>query len=684
MLQLMTSSFDRALRTCISSLSAQGAALWLTRDSALTPVAAVGIEHQRVSHTVLPDNLQARTDSWSVGGDHIGVPVRRQGILLGALVAYGEGRRSWSAGDLALLLDHAEAIADQVELENWRVREPTQRSPVEQRYRQLFERAHDAIYMTTRAGGFIDVNPAMIEMFGYTRTELLSRNASDLYLHPSDRTRFQKEIEKSGFVREHELQMKRKDGRVLHCLKTASVDLDESGKVIGYQGILHDITERKRAESVLVHSAFHDPLTGLPNRALLMDRLERLQSYARRHKKYKFALMYMDLDRFKTVNDSFGHLVGDQLLISVARRLEGCVRQEDTVARLGGDEFAVILDAITDGSHATRVAERILHELQVPFHIEGRDIGTVNSIGIALSVTGYDVLEDMIRDADAAMYRAKTGGRNCYEVFDLAMHDEAVTLLRLEGDLVQAIKRDEFVLQYLPVFTVPDRKLAGLEALVRWNHPERGRLMPGQFIEAADDSGIIVPIGWWVMRQACAQLKRWQDQQGAGVAKLAISVNLSGRQFLQQDLVARIDQILKETGLAPQCLKLEIAEQDVMRNADPAVALLAELDRRGIQLSIDDFGTGYSSLSYLQRFPLDSIKIDRSFVALMGNGQSGKSAGLVRSILALGHSLNIPAVAEGVETERQFAELHNLGVQYAQGFLLSQPIDADAVPALLR
>jgi EAL domain-containing protein (putative c-di-GMP-specific phosphodiesterase class I) len=331
------------------------------------------------------------------------------------------------------------------------------------------------------------------------------------------------------------------------------------------------------------------------------------------------------------------------------------------------------------------VAERILKELQIPFHIAGRDVMSGTSIGIALSITGYDTVDAMIRDADSAMYRAKSAGRNRYEVFDSAMHDEAANLLRLEADLARAVTRDEFVLEYLPVFTVPDRKLAGLEALVRWDHPERGRLAPGLFIEAAEDSGLIVPIGWWVMRHACEQLRHWQDTMGGAARTVALSVNLSGRQFLQQDLVPRIDEILKDTGLDPQFLRLEIAEKDIMRNADPAVKVLADLDARGIQLSIDDFGTGYSSLSYLQRFPLDSFKIDRSFVSQLGrNQQSARSAGLVRSILALGRSLNIPAVAEGVETEAQLAELQELGVQYAQGFLLSMPIAAAAVPDLLR
>ena len=681
--QIHSTPYERVLRTTSSSLRSDGAAFWVAHNGQLRQVAQYGMSAGQARSITLPDDLATRSYAFtSDDGRSFGMPVRHQGALVGALVVCADTRREWSSADAQLLADHAETAADLLELDLWRAREDSARSQAETQYRALFERSRDAIYMTTRDGRFIDANPAMLELFGYARAELLAMNAADLYADKTDRNTFQKQIERAGFVREHALQMKRKDGKIVHVLKTASVDRDASGAIIGYQGILHDVTAQKRREEELRHNAFHDALTGLPNRTLLLEHLNRLERAARRHRHYQFALMFMDLDRFKIINDSMGHQVGDELLISVARRLERCVRQEDTVARLGGDEFAVIVDAINDPSQATRVADRILRELQLPFQIAGRDIMTGASIGIALSITGYNNVDAMMRDADSAMYRAKSGGRNRYEVFDLAMHDEAANLLRLEADLAQAVTRDEFALEYLPVYKVPERKLAGLEALVRWHHPERGKLAPGQFIEAAEDSGLIVPIGWWVMRHACEQLRAWQ-QQYAAARKIALSVNVSGRQFLQQDLVPQIDAILRDTGLEPQYLRLEIAEKDIMRNADPAVAVLAALDKRGIQLGIDDFGTGYSSLSYLQRFPLDSFKIDRSFVSQLGK-RDERSAGLVRAILALGRSLNIPAVAEGVETEAQLEELQQLGVQYAQGFLFSTPLPAEAVPTLLK
>lgn len=550
------------------------------------------------------------------------------------------------------------------------------------RYRHLFENSRDAIYMTTRDGSFTDVNGAMLELLGYTREDLLQLNAAELYADASERTRFTKDLERDGYVREHELRLKRKTGEVIVCLKTASVQRTADGVILGYQCILHDITERKRAESELAHTAFHDALTGLPNRALFLDRLERLLRYARRHRSYRFAVLFLDLDRFKLINDSLGHLVGDELLVSVARRLEGCIRAEDTVARLGGDEFAIILDAIQDPSHATRVAERVLIELQRPFTIGAHEIHTGTSIGISLSLTGYPSITHMLEDADAAMYRAKNAGRNRFEVFDTAMHEQAQESLRLERELRRAIDRHQLVLHYLPVYSLKDRRIAGLEALVRWQHPDRGLLLPSDFIEVAEESGLIVPLGWWVLRQACEQMTLWEQQLGFFAEGLTVGVNLSGRQFLQPDLVANIERVLRETRVGPERLRLEIAEKDMMHNADAALAVLEQLHNRGIRIIMDDFGTGYSSLSYLTRFPIHGYKIDRSFVRDLGLNRH--SEGLVRSMLALGNSMDLVAIAEGVEAESQVDQLQQFGVDFAQGFLLSAPVDGAAIAELLQ
>jgi diguanylate cyclase (GGDEF)-like protein/PAS domain S-box-containing protein len=687
-----TRPIDRLLRVLQHATACDATACWLLQEGRLQPAAAAGAPLAALGGIILPDPAKLSSGG-AFAGDVVlspdrtlawyGIPVLRNGALLGALACVSQRPRSWSAQDQGILTDLAESLADQLELTGGAARDLDARPRADTRYRDLFERSRDAIYMTQRDGRLIDVNIAMLDLFGYTREELLQLNASDLYHDQAERDRFLKQIDRVGSVREHELQMRRKDGTIVVCLKTATVQRTSDGVVVGYQSILHDITERKRTENELERSAFHDPLTGLPNRSLLHDRLERLQRYARRHLDYRFALMFLDLDNFKLINDTHGHLVGDELLIAVARRLEGALRQEDTVARLGGDEFAVIVDAIEDAHHATRVAERILQELAMPIAIDNLEIPTGTSIGIAVSLTGYDDIESMIRDADAAMYRAKTAGRGRFEIFDTEMHASAANQLQLESDLSKAVHYDEFTLHYLPIFAIKDRKLAGLEALVRWNHPKRGLLHPGDFMQVAEDSGTSVPLGWWVLRQACVQLRDWQAQFGAAAAHLSVCVNLSGRQFLQPDLIRQVDIILRDTGIPHGSLRLEVAESVLMRNADAAVHVLRELDLRGVRINVDDFGTGYSSLSYLQRFPLNAIKIDRSFVGTLSDPDAA-SGRLVKSMIALGQSMNIPAVGEGVETEEQLRVLDQLGVQYVQGFLLSAPLDADGVTGLIN
>lgn len=611
----------------------------------------------------------------------LGVPLRLRGATLGSLCVMDRRLREWRSEEVMLLEDVATMVVAEIELSAWRSLETDTRRGPEARYRQLFEESRTAIYMTTRDGRFIDANTAMLELFGYTRDELLNLNAAALYADPRDRAAFQREIGRLGYVREHEVRMQRKDGSVVVCLKTAGVDRGPDGGIVGYQGILHDITDRKQVENELAHSALHDPLTGLPNRTLFLDRLERLLSHSNGRRNSRFAVLFLDLDRFKIINDSLGHLVGDQLLTSVARRLENCIRQEDTVARLGGDEFAIIIGNVMDASHPTRVAERVLHDLSIPFNLAGRELQSGVSIGIALSITGYETIQHMIRDADTAMYRAKGLGRNRYEVFDTTMHARTVKLLRLESELATAVDRETFVLHYLPVYEASTRRLVGLEALLRWQHPERGLLLPAEFMDVAEASGIIVPLGWWTLRRACEQVKQLSEG-AAGARDLAVSVNLSGRQLLQPDLIENIDTILRMTGFPGHRLKLEISETDLMRNADAALGVLLDLNRRGIQLSIDDFGTGFSSLSYLQCFPIDTLKIDRSFTMRIVD-QAASTATFVRSIVALGRSMDVPTIAEGVESEEQLRALVALGVEYVQGFYLSPPAaDPSTVPGL--
>jgi diguanylate cyclase (GGDEF)-like protein len=427
-------------------------------------------------------------------------------------------------------------------------------------------------------------------------------------------------------------------------------------------------------------AALHDPLTGLPNRTLLVSHLEAAIERARTCDDYLFAVLFLDLDRFKVINDSLGHMVGDQLLEEIARRLERCVRQVDVVARLGGDEFAILLSRIEGYGEAARVAERIHDELARPFQLKGHEVYSTASIGITLSSIGYQEPEDILRDADTVMYRAKANGKARHELFDEAMHARAVELLRLETDLRRAVGRQEFLVHYQPVISLEEGNVSGLEVLVRWQHPERGIIPPGEFIPAAEETGLIVDIGHAVLREACSQMRRWQLEGLVG-GERTMSVNLSGRQFNQPDLVKFIEQVLRETQLDPRCLMLEITESVVMEHAEAACVTLTHLRSLGIGLSIDDFGTGYSSLSYLHRFPVNTLKVDRSFIGRMTEG--GENSEIVRTIITLGSNLGMGVVAEGVETESQSAQLKQMGCGYGQGYLYAKPMDAGTATAWL-
>ena len=424
------------------------------------------------------------------------------------------------------------------------------------------------------------------------------------------------------------------------------------------------------------HAAFHDALTNLPNRTLLAENLKFVIERARQHEDYQFAVLFLDLDRFKNVNDSLGHSIGDQLLITMARRLESCIREVDMVARLGGDEFAILLDGIPNQAEALNMAKRIQEKLQSPFNLSGHEVFTTTSIGIALSSTGYDHPENMLRDADTAMYRAKAQGKACYEVFDKGMHTHAVYLLQMENDLRRAIDREELRVYYQPIVSLDNGNLAGFEALIRWQHPERGFINPADFIPLAEDTGLIVPLGLWILKRACQQLCKWQWQSPAN-RSLFMSVNLSGKQVAEPELVGQIRDILEETHVEAKYLKLEITESAVMENAEMAARLLNRLKELGVQLSIDDFGTGYSSLSYLHRFPVNTLKIDRSFVGRIG--EAAENIEIVRTVISLAENMGMEVVAEGVETLSQLTQLRKLNCQYGQGYLFSRPVDADSV-----
>ncbi|MBD2327360.1 EAL domain-containing protein [Alkalinema sp. FACHB-956] len=466
---------------------------------------------------------------------------------------------------------------------------------------------------------------------------------------------------------------------LLHCKDRSSFWADsntvpirnEHGQVTHFVSVMREVTERKEAENQLRRNAFHDSLTGLPNRLMFMERLAQVVARRDADPAYLFAVLFLDLDRFKVINDSLGHIVGDQLLIEIARRLESCVKKTDLVARLGGDEFTILLDNIQGVESAHHVAERIHQELGRSFLLNGHEVFTTVSIGIALSTTAFDHTEDLLRGADIAMYRAKALGKACHEVFDTEMHGHVMALMQLENDLRRAIEREEFQVYYQPIVSLTTGRVTGFEALIRWQHPDRGLISPAQFIPLAEETGLIIPMGRWVLREACRQLGRWQTQYPHH-QPLSVSVNLSSRQFSQAGVIEMINEILEESGLPPACLKLEITETAIMENTASAMDTLSKLKAMGVKLSVDDFGTGYSSLGYLYRFPMDVLKIDRSFISRVDI--DGEKLELVRTIITLAWNLGMEVIAEGVETTKQLAQLKMLKCEYGQGYLFSKPM----------
>lgn len=549
----------------------------------------------------------------------------------------------------------------------------------EKRLKILFDFAPDPSFILDLKGNILDGNHAAENMSGYLKKDIIGRNIlTQNLIPPSQILKAMASLAKSAAgqpVAPDEYTINRKDGTQVEVeISTYPINIDRETQVLC---IGRDITERKRMELVLERQAFYDTLTGLPNRALFTTRLQRVARRTNRRSHHLFAVLFMDLDRFKFINDSLGHLTGDQLLVAVAQRLETCVRADDTVARFGGDEFAILLDDIKEIHYATNLADRIQEELKLPFTLGHQEIFVTASIGIALSNTAYIQEQDLLRSADSAMYRAKAQGRGRYEIFDTQMHQSAMKILELEADLRRAVERTEFLIYYQPILSLATGEIVGIEALIRWQHPIRGLIPPIEFIPLAEDTGLIVAIGELVLKTACAQVAALSS---AGFSSLRMAVNFSARQFRDQKVSDLIKSVLQETGINPQRLDIEITESVTME--DHSIQILNEIGALGVGISVDDFGTGYSSMSALKRFPIDALKIDRSFVGDIMNNSNARA--IVAGTVAMAHSLGIRVVAEGVETEEELEFLRSVHCDEAQGFLFSAPLSDREMMQTLR
>ncbi len=540
----------------------------------------------------------------------------------------------------------------------------------EERYALAAQGANDGLWDWNLVTGQIFYSPRWSEMLGVTEAELGSTpEAWFSRVHADDnlriKSKLQNHLEGKTPHFESELRIRHSNGDYRWMLCRGQAVRNAAGVPQRIAGSLTDINDGKVADAV----------TGLPNRILFLDRVQRCIDQQKRHPDRMFAVMYLDLDNFKLVNDGLGHDAGDELLVAVAKRLETNVRSADSViARIGGDEFAILLEQIDRPDDAFRVAERVLKGFESPFYLGLHEVFATFSMGISLSSSSSDSIstEDIVSKADTAMYQAKDHGKSCYRVFDPEMQKRVAERLRLETDLRRAVERNEFHLAYQPIVSIATRQVVGFETLIRWQHPELGLISPSEFIPVAEDTGVIVPIDHWVIRQSCTELKRWQLETG-DFDDIYFSINVSRRQILHSDLDAEVREILEDTKVNPSQLLLEITESAVMHDADAGAAVLAKLQQRGIRIAVDDFGTGYSSLECLHRLPLDTLKIDQSFVENMSYGKNGA---IVRTIVRLAESLDLSVIAEGIETDEQCDQLVDLGCTFGQGHLFARPMSA--------
>jgi diguanylate cyclase (GGDEF)-like protein/PAS domain S-box-containing protein len=591
-------------------------------------------------------------------------------------------------------LKNVEAAAKQAELAQTHVEQLNQHIAEQERissalkeseehFRTAFDHAV-GMALVSPDSHWLEVNESLCALLGYTQEELQAVSFRTI-IHQDDLGLTLVKIQEllNGVTKSFQLENRyvHKQGHFVWVLSSASVVRSEDGKPRHMVFQVQNISDRKQAEEQIRYAAFHDALTGLPNRMLLSDRMSMAVERAKRIIDYKFAVLFIDLDRFKVVNDTMGHEMGDKLLVNLSHRLKECVRAVDTVARLGGDEFAILLDGITDPELVIEIATRIQESLSQPFDLDGQEFFTSASIGISFSSMGYDRPEDILRDADTAMYRAKANGKARHEIFDLGMHARAVESLKLENDLRRGIEKGEIQPHFQPIVSLPSGQITGFEALARWEHPERGLISPADFIPLAEDTGLIVPLGMSIFKNACRQLRQWQEMFNTE-APLTMSVNLSAKQFAQKTMVEEIRKIIRDSKIEPGCIRLEVTEGIVMENAAAAIDTLKQLKSIGVQLSIDDFGTGYSSLSYLHRFPFDILKIDRSFVSRMNTDKDSRS--IVETIITLAKKLEKSTIAEGVETEAHKTQLSEFSCDYGQGYLFSKPLNSNDAERFLR
>ena len=558
----------------------------------------------------------------------------------------------------------------------------------EAKFLSLIQNSSDIIGILESDGTILYESPSIEGILGYKPEELIGKNAFE-FIHPEDISKsfnsLKYLIENFGAIVRVESRFRHKDGSWCFLESTGSNLLAEPS-VKGIVLNSRDITDRKIFEERLVYDALHDVLTGLPNRAFFMNRLRHAVEYSKRHSNHQFAVLFLDVDRFKLINDSLGHMFGDQLLIVIAQRLTECLRPTDIAARFGGDEFIILLENIQDISDPVRIADRVQEKIILPITLNDQEIFITVSIGISLNTTGYEQAEDLLRNADIAMYRAKARGKACYQIFNTEMYLQIVERLQLENDLRRAIERQQLRVYYQPIVSLKTGRITGFEALIRWLHPELGILLPEEFIPTAQENGLIVPIDEWVLREACHQTQQWQEQFKSNSANLSeqpltISVNLCSSRFSQSKLLAHINQVLQSTGLDAQSLKLEITESVIMEKGENATIMLEKLRNLGIKLAIDDFGTGYSSLGRLHNLPITELKIDQSFVS--GSAVEEGNLDIVETIVTLAKKLSVDVTAEGVETLEQFQKLKELKCEYGQGYFFSKPLESKAAKALI-